>query len=56
MPGAPKKESFDEMLADDLDSFSNSLQQMGNQEGYSIFPKSDYQHDGLACCLRPCDN
>jgi len=48
MPGTPQKESFDDMLADDLDSFSSSLQQMGNQEGYSIFPKSDYQHDGSA--------
>ena len=46
MPGNSKKESLDEMMADDLDSFSNDLAKMGNQEGYSIFPKSNYQHDG----------
>ena len=34
------------MMADDVDSFSNDLAKMGNQEGCSIFPKSNYQHDG----------
>jgi hypothetical protein len=41
-----KKPSLDAMMADDLDSYSNSLQAMGNDDGYSLFPKSDYQHDG----------
>ena len=42
-----KKESLDEMMADDLDSYSKSLTSMGVEEGYSIFPKSDYQKDGV---------
>ena len=35
------------MMADDLDSYSKSLQTMGVEEGYSLFPKSDYQQDGI---------
>lgn len=48
MPKEEKKESLDAMMADDLDSFTNTLSQMAGQEGYSIFPKSDYQKDGPA--------
>ena len=41
-----KKPSLDALMADDLDSYSNSLQAMENDDGYSLFPKSNYQHDG----------
>ena len=47
MPQKHKKESLDAMMADDLDSYSKSLQTMGVEEGYSLFPKSDYQQDGI---------
>jgi hypothetical protein len=37
---------LDAMIVDDLDGYGSTLAQMGGEDGYSLFPKSDYQGDG----------
>ncbi len=37
---------LDAMMVDDLDGYGSTLAQMGGEDGYSLFPKSDYQGDG----------
>jgi len=39
------------MMVDDLDGYGSTLAQMGGEDGYSLFPKSDYQGDGSRLSL-----